>query len=285
MSAAEWQAEQFEQHRAHLRSVAYRMLGTSAEAEDAVQEAWLRVSRADTDAVENMRGWLTTVVSRICLDMLRTRRARREELTGDWLPGFDVAPDPSEEALTADAVGVALLIVLDTLAPAERLAFVLHDMFGMPFEEIAPIVERNPAATRQLASRARRRVRGARPQQPSESLAQQREVVTAFLKASREGDFDGLLAVLDPEVVLRANRNDVGVPGEYAYEGAEAVAARVVARGTRFAHLARPILVNGRPGLATVQAGRVLAVLGFTVQNDRVRELDLFVYPPQGSAQ
>jgi RNA polymerase sigma-70 factor (ECF subfamily) len=279
MDATEWQAQQFEEHRTHLRSVAYRILGTPSEAEDAVQETWLRVSRSDPDAIENMRGWLTTIVSRICLDMLRARRSRREELVGDWLPGFDVAPDPSEEAMTADAVGVALLIVLDQLSPPERLAFVLHDMFGMPFEEIAPIVERNPAATRQLASRARRRVRGARPPETSPALAQQREVVNAFLKASREGDFDGLLAVLDPDVVLRANRRDDGTLAPVEYAGSEVVATRVLERGSRFAHLARPILVNGNPGAAVVVGGRLLSVIGFEVENGRVRAMDLFVYP------
>jgi RNA polymerase sigma factor (sigma-70 family) len=279
MKAIDWQPEEFEQHRGHLRAVAYRMLGSPAEADDAVQETWLRVSRTDADMVQNMRGWLTTIISRICLDMLRARRARREELVGDWVPGFDVAADPSEEAMTADAVGVALLIVLDALAPAERLAFVLHDMFGMSFEEIAPIVDRNPAATRQLASRARRRVRGARPPAASENLAAQRQVVNAFLRASREGDFDGLVAVLDSDVVLRTNRDVTGAlrPSEYA--GRELVAARVIERGRRFAHLAQPILVSGRAGLAVVMKGRLLSVISFTVEGEKVRRLDLFVYP------
>ncbi len=284
MQASEWQAEQFEHHRDHLRAVAYRMLGSGAEADDAVQEAWLRVSRSDTDAVENMRGWLTTIVSRICLDMLRARRARREELMGDWVPGFEVAPDPSEEALTADAVGVALLIVLDTLSPPERLAFVLHDMFGMPFDEIAQIVERGPDATRQLASRARRRVRGARPPEATPSLARQREVVTAFLKASREGDFDGLVAVLDPDVVLRANRDATGAPRATQYAGRELVATRVLERGSRFARFAQPVIIDGRPGAAVVHNGRLLSLIRFVVKEGKVREMNLFVYPgPPGA--
>ena len=279
MQESEWQAEQFEAHRDHLSAVAYRMLGSDAEAEDAVQEAWLRVSRSDTDAVQNMRGWLTTIVSRICLDMLRARRARREELVGDWMPGFDVAPDPSEEALTADAVGVALLIVLDTLSPAERLAFVLHDMFGMPFDEIAPIVERGPEATRQLASRARRRVRGSHPPMRSESLARRREVVSAFLKASREGDFEGLVAVLDPEVVLRSNRDATGAPQPTRYQGRDLVATRVLQRGSRFARFAQPLIVGGEPGAAVVRNGRLLSLIRFTVEEGQVREMDLFIYP------
>src|SRR5947209_2362269 len=203
MNASEWQTEQFEQHRAHLRAVARRMLGSAAEADDAVQEAWLKLSRADVAQVENMRAWLTTVVGRICLDMLRSRQARREELADGWLPEPIVtdqrADDPEHEALLADSVGLALLVVLETLSPAERLAFVLHDMFGVPFEEIAPIVERSVPATRQLASRARRRVRGAPEPQP-QSLDQQRRVVEAFLEASRNGDFESLPAGLDLEV-------------------------------------------------------------------------------------
>jgi RNA polymerase sigma-70 factor (ECF subfamily) len=197
----------------------------------------------------------------------------------DWLPALDVAPDPSEEAMTADAVGVALLIVLDTLSPSERLAFVLHDMFGMPFDEIAPIVERNPAATRQLASRARRRVRGARPPEATESLAQQREVASAFLKAAREGDFDALVAVLDPEVVLHVNRRDDGTPEPVEYQGREQVASRVLARGARFAHLAQPILIDGEPGAAVMLRGKLLSLIGFKVVGGRVKEMHLFVNP------
>src|SRR5216117_3308061 len=195
--------DEFETHRQHLQAVAYRMLGSASEAEDAVQEAWLRLSRSDTAAVENMGGWLTTVVARVCLDMLRSRR---EHYVGSWLPEpvVTIENGPEDEAVLADSVGLALLVVLDTLTPAERLAFVLHDMFGMPFEEIAPIVDRSPAAARQLASRARRRVRGA--PDPDPDLARQRAVVDAFLAASRAGDFDALVAILDPDVVLRVDR-------------------------------------------------------------------------------
>src|SRR5437764_3214506 len=206
MDAKEWQAEEFERNRTHLRAVAQRMLGSAAEADDAVQEAWLRLNRAGTSEVENMRGWLTTVVSRICLDMLRSRQARREDLVEGWpdeplVSLFEDESNPEQEALMADSVGLAMLVVLDTLSPAGRLAFVLHDMFGVPFEEIAPIVQRNAAATRQLASRARRRVRGAEGR-PSDDLGRQRKVVEAFLQASRNGDFGALMSVLDPGVVV-----------------------------------------------------------------------------------
>ncbi len=283
MQSSEWQAEQFEASRGHLRAVAQRMLGSAAEAEDAVQEAWFRLNRSDTAQVENMRGWLTTVVSRICLDMLRARQARREELVERWpeettVTLFDDHNDPEQEALIADSVGLAMLVVLETLAPAERLAFVLHDMFGMPFEEIAPIVERNVAATRQLASRARRRVRGAEAPEPA-SLEQQRTVVEAFLKASREGDFEGLLALLDPDVVFRA---DAGVTGpEVAPElrGSREVASLVMERGSPVARFGRPALVNGRPGAVVVLQDRVFSLVAFTVQEGRVTEMDLLLDP------
>jgi RNA polymerase sigma-70 factor (ECF subfamily) len=279
MIGMEWQAEQFEQSRAHLHAVAYRMLGSSAEADDAVQEAWLRVSGADTSAVANMRGWLTTVVSRICLDMLRARKARREELTEDWLAVTIAAgDDPAEEALLADSVGLALLVVLETLSPAERLAFVLHDMFGVSFEEIAPVVDRSVGATRQLASRARRHVRGARGPQP-ESLAQQRAVVEAFLKASREGDFDALLRVLDPDVVFRADAGLSGPPVPAELRGARDVASIVLESGTPVARFARPAIVNGRAGAVVVLPDRVLSVVAFTIANGRVTEMDLVVDP------
>src|SRR5438270_8149055 len=206
MNASDWQAREFELSRSQLRAVAYRMLGSTAEADDAVQEAWIRFARTDTGAVENLHGWLTTVVSRVCLDMLRARVARREDELDAPSVTLEDASDPEQEALLADSVGIALLVVLETLSPPERLAFVLHDMFGMSFEEIAPIVERNPAATRQLASRARRRVRGVEPRATAESLAQQRKVVDAFLAASREGDFEALVAVLDPDVVFHSDR-------------------------------------------------------------------------------
>src|SRR5580704_16868927 len=215
MHSQEWQAEQFEQYRGHLRAVAQRMLGSSAEADDAVQEAWLRLNRSDAAEVENMRGWLTTVVSRICLDMLRTRRTRREESIGEWseVPVVELFrdSDPEQEALIADGVGLALQVVLDTLSPAERLALVLHDMFGVPFDEIGPIVGRSPVAARQLASRARRRVQGAPagPAGASAGPAREREIVSAFLAASRDGDFEALVRLLDPDVVPRADRYSV----------------------------------------------------------------------------
>jgi RNA polymerase sigma factor (sigma-70 family) len=282
MDPKEWQAEQFERDRTHLRAVARRMLGSTAEADDAVQEAWLRLNRADTSDVENLRAWLTTVVSRICLDMLRARHARREELVDGWLPEpiviADEDSDPEHEALMADSVGVALLVVLETLSPAERLAFVLHDMFGVPFEEIAPIVERNVAATRQLASRARRRVRGARDPQPH-NLAQQRKVVKAFLEASRNGDFKALLAVLDPNVVFRADAGTTGPPVPSEVRGSDLVAKLVLARGTPFAHLGRPAVVNGRAGAVVVLPDRVRSVVAFTIVGDRVTEMDLLVDP------
>lgn len=282
MDAKQWQADQFEHNRAYLRAVARRMLGSATEADDAVQEAWLRVTRADISELENIRGWLTTVVSRICLDMLRARQARREELFGGWLPEPIVTPlgesGPEQEALMAESVGLALLVVLETLSPAERLAFVLHDMFGMPFEEIAPIVERNVTATRQLASRARRRVRGAREPQPQD-LVQQREVIDAFLAASRNGDFGALMEVLDPDVVFHADAGSTGprVPTEVT--GSDQVARLVLARGTPMAPFGRPAIVNGRPGAVVVLQGRAVSVVAFTIADGRVTELDLLLDP------
>ncbi len=280
MTERDWLAEQFEQHRPHLRRVAYRMLGTLDESEDAVQEAWLRLSRVDGSSIENLGGWLTTVVGRVCLDILRARRARREDSADAWLPdpivSVDEETDPEQEALLADSVGLALLVVLETLTPAERLAFVLHDMFGVPFDEIAPIVDRSSEATRQLASRARRRVRGARPL-PEANVVEQRMVVDAFLAAAREGDFEGLIAVLDPDVVLRTDRAQPrGAPGEVY--GAETVARRAF----RFAHLAplaQPALVNGVPGLVVAPQGRLFAVLAFTVVGGRIAEIDIVADP------
>ncbi|HJZ62080.1 MAG TPA: RNA polymerase sigma factor SigJ [Miltoncostaeaceae bacterium] len=284
MDAKELQAEEFERHRPQLRAVAYRMLGSLTEADDAVQEAWLRLNRADGDAVANMGAWLTTVVARISLDMLRARRARREESMGDWLPEPIVAvepdDDPEEEALIADSVGLALLVVLETLTPAERLAFVLHDMFAVPFDEIAAIVDRSPAAARQLASRARRRVRGAAPP-PDADLREQRRVVDAFLAAARDGDFDALVAVLDPDVVFRAHRGGLA-PEARAGEvvrGGEAVARRVLERGVRFAPFARPALVNGAAG-AVVPLGRgLMAVIGFSVAGGHIQAIDFILDP------
>jgi RNA polymerase sigma factor (sigma-70 family) len=284
MDSQQWQTEQFEQNRGHLRAVAQRMLGSTGEADDAVQEAWLRLSRSDTAEVDNMRGWLTTVVSRICLDMLRTRQTRHEDLVDEWsgqpvVALFeDRAGDPEHEALLADSVGVALMVVLDTLAPAERLAFVLHDMFGVPFDEIGPIIDRNAGAARQLASRARRRVRGAHAPDAA-TLGQQRKVVDAFLAASREGDFEALLGVLDPDVVFRAEAGLTGplVPGSVS--GARDVATVVLERGAPFAHLGRPAIVNGKPGAIVSLPDRVVSLVAFTIVGDRVTEMDLLVDP------
>jgi RNA polymerase sigma factor (sigma-70 family) len=277
----EWQTEQFERHRPHLQAVAYRMLGSVSEAEDAIQEAWLRLSRSDTETVTNLGGWLTTVVGRVCLDMLRSRRSRREDYVGSWLPepivSLDEETDPEREAILADSVGLALLVVLETLAPAERLAFVLHDMFGMPFEEIAPIVDRTPDATRQLASRARRRVRGATPE-PEPDVDQQRKVVDAFLAASRSGDFDALVAVLDPDVVFRTDGGGVPPRARPPVVGAEAVARHVLQRAT-LAHYARPALVNGAAGLVVAPRGRPISVVGFTVSRGRIIAIDIVADP------
>jgi RNA polymerase sigma factor (sigma-70 family) len=282
VSGGERQAREFEEHRAHLEAVAYRMLGSLSEAEDAVQESWFRLNRSETSEVENMRGWLTTVVARVCLDLLRARRARREDFVGSELPEPIVtlpANGPEDETLLADSVGLALLVVLDTLTPAERLAFVLHDMFGMPFEEIAPIVERSPAATRQLASRARRHVRGAAPVADPD-LKRQREVVDAFLAAARNGDFEALVEVLDPDVVFRADRGRIVVAGARPVTtGAAAVAEQVLARAPRFARFARPAIVNGNAGLIVIPRDRPIAVLGFAIAHDRIVEIDLVADP------
>jgi RNA polymerase sigma factor (sigma-70 family) len=276
MDEADWLAERFEEQRAHLRAVAYRMLGSQSEADDAVQNSWLRLSGADTSAVENLAGWLTTVVARECLKMLRSRRGRREEPLADAVtepPGSEHdADDPEGAVLLADAVGPALMVVLDTLAPAERLVFVLHDIFALPFDDIAPILERSPVATRQLASRARRRVQGATPSRQVD-LARQRRVVDAFLAALREGDFDALVTVLDPEVVLRDD--SAGLPGGAAtMRGAHAVGAYALkfSRGARFV---RPALVDGTPGLAIRLPGRLIGALGFTVDGDTITTIDM----------
>jgi RNA polymerase sigma factor (sigma-70 family) len=280
MNAEPWQTDQFEASRTHLQAVAYRMLGSAADAEDAVQEAWLRFSRSDVEGVANLRGWLTTVVSRICLDMLRARTARREQPVDDiWEQAPIVAPaavpaDPETEMLLADSVGLAMLVVLETLTPPERLAFVLHDMFGMPFEEIAPIVGREVPATRQLASRARRRIQGADAESRAEEITAQRRVVDAFLAASRGGDFEALVAVLDPDVDFHADR--AGVENAPLHvRGARGVAAAVLERGSPFAQFARPAIVDGRAGLVVVAGERVLAVLSMTVAGERVTALDL----------
>jgi RNA polymerase sigma-70 factor, ECF subfamily len=276
MDEADWLAARFEEQRAHLRAVAYRMLGSQAEADDAVQNSWLRLSGADTSEVENLAGWLTTVVARECLKMLRSRRGRREEPLADAVtepPGSEHDVDGPEAAvLLADAVGPALMVVLDTLAPAERLAFVLHDIFAVPFDDIAPVLKRSPVATRQLASRARRRVQGATPPRQV-NVARQRRVVDAFLAALREGNFDALVTVLDPEIVLRDD--SAGLPGGAAtMRGAHAVGAYALkfSRGARFV---RPALVDGTPGLAIRLPGRLIGALGFTVDGDTITAIDM----------
>ena len=267
---------QFEQHRQHLNRVAYRMLGSATEAEDAVQEAWLRLNRTDTTEVANLGGWLTTVVARVCLDQLRARRARREEFSDEWLePIVSVEDSPEEQVLLADAVGVALLVVLDTLTPAERLAFVLHDMFAVPFSEIAEILERTPEAARQLASRARRLVRGAAPRSDA-TLPRQRELVAAFVAASQRGDFEALVALLDPDVVFRV-RGRRARPA--TVHGAADVARTVLARGAPLAHLARPALVNGTAGVIVGPIERPISVVAFTIRNDRIASVDVIAAP------
>ena len=280
MTRSDWQTEEFERHRRHLQAVAYRMLGSASEAEDAVQEAWFRLARADTDEVANLGGWLTTVVARVCLDLLRARRARQEDYVGSWLPEpvVGVENGPEDEAVLADSVGLALLVVLDTLTPAERLAFVLHDMFGMPFDEIAPIVDRSEAATRQLASRARRRVRGATPASDPD-LREQRRVIDAFLAASRAGDFEALLEVLDPEVVFRLDAGGVAPRARPPVEGAEAVAAQILERGMPFAPYARPAIVNGNAGVIVIPREKPVAVVGFAVVQGRIAEIDVIADP------
>ena len=272
MEAHEALAERFEANRAHLRAVAYRMLGSISEADDAVQEAWLRLSRSDSAGVENLSAWLTTVVARVCLDMLRSRKSRREEQLGVHLS--DPIAHPEHEALLADSVGIALLVVLETLAPAERLAFVLHDMFAMPFDEIAPIVQRSPAAARQLASRARRRVQGATPAGDAD-LTVRREIVDAFLAASRGGDFDALLALLDPDVVVHADEATVRAGAEKEVRGAAAV-ARTFAGRARVAKLA---LVDGAPGAVWAPGGRPRVVFGFAISRGKIVRIDLIADP------
>src|SRR5215212_8008120 len=276
MDENEWLAARFEDHRAHLRAVAYRMLGSLTEADDAVQDTWLRLSRAGAGGVENLGGWLTTVVARVCLNMLRSRASRREEALGVHLPDPVVspasAPQPDEEAVLADSVGLALLVVLDTLAPAERLAFVLHDMFQLPFEEIAPMVGRSPTAARQLASRARRRVKGAELPAPDPDLARQREVVDAFFRAARGGDFDALVALLDPDVVLRADFGGRRPAAPKITRGAAGVAKQAVIGALPHAEL-HPALVNGAAGVVITVRGRPFAILGFTVTNGKIIEI------------
>jgi RNA polymerase sigma factor (sigma-70 family) len=282
MNEQDWLAERFEEHRPHLRAVAYRLLGSPNEVDDALQGAWLRLSRADTSGVDNLGGWLTTLVARECLDLLRARSSRREQPLGVNLPDRlgrrAGGPDPEQEALLAEGVGLALLVVLDTLAPAERLAFVLHDMFAVPYGDIAAIVGRSPAAARQLASRARRRVQGAAAP-PGADLARERAVVDAFFAAARDGDFKGLLAVLDPDVVVRADRAaaPAGVPVEV--RGAAAAAEQALLFGRRRAEFARPALVDGAPGAVIAPHGRLFAVLRFTVTRGTIARIEVIADP------
>jgi RNA polymerase sigma factor (sigma-70 family) len=270
-------ARQFEQHRGHLRAVAYRMLGSLTEAEDAVQEAWLRLSRSDVSDVGNLAGWLTTVVSRVCLDTLRSRKSRREDFVPDPIVTRDSGPGPEELAVEADAIGLAMLVVLETLAPAERLAFVLHDMFGVSFDEIASIVDKTPAATRQLASRARRRVQG-KPVSDGDP-GRQREIVEAFLAASRGGDFEALLALLDPDVVLRADAGDA--TAEFAGPAVSKLvlgARAVVEQALMFSRMApynEVALINGMPGVMTVVNGRLMGVMDVVVIDGKITEINI----------
>jgi RNA polymerase sigma factor (sigma-70 family) len=277
----DWLAERFEEHRTHLRAVAYRMLGSVSEADDAVQEAWLRLSRSDARGIENLGGWLTTVVGRVCLNMLRSRRTRREEPLDVHVPEPIVSRqdglDPEHEALLADSVGLALLVVLETLVPAERLAFVMHDMFAVPFDEIAPMVGRSPEATRQLASRARRRVQGEAPA-PDPDLTRQREVVDAFFAAARDGDFEALVAVLDPDVVLRADGGAGRPRATFVVRGARAVAERASGYA-RLAPFVRPALINGAAGAVVTPKGRPFSVMAFTVRGGKIVAIDALADP------
>ena len=281
MDEREFLAQEFEQHRTRLRAVAYRMLGSLSEADDAVQETWLRLSRVDSDEIENLGGWLTTVVARVSLNTLRSRRARREDPLDVRMPEpmIDRADgtDPEHEALLADSVGLALLVVLETLNPAERLAFVLHDMFAVPFEEIAPIVDRSPAAARQLASRARRRVQGENAI-PDADLDTQREVVDAFIAAAREGKFEALLEVLDPDVVRRADHGAVAMGASSLVRGAANVARQALAF-SRLDIEVRPALVNGAAGTVTLRDGRPFAIAAFTIRSRRIVEMDVIADP------
>jgi RNA polymerase sigma factor (sigma-70 family) len=282
MDERSWLTERFEQDRPHLRAVAYRMLGSLSDADDAVQEAWQRLDRADTGAVENLTAWLTTVVARVCLNMLRSRETRREEPLDVRLPDPVVSPesgmDPEQEAVLADSVGLALQVVLDTLTPAERLAFVLHDMFAVPFEEIAPMLDRSPVAARQLASRARRRVQGEAPV-PDRDLARQREVVDAFFAAARDGDFARLLAVLHPDVVLRADGGTSRTRPTVVLHGARAVAGQA-SNAQKLSRFVQPALVNGAAGAVVTVHGQPFSVMAFTVADGLVVAIDI-LYDPE----
>jgi RNA polymerase sigma-70 factor (ECF subfamily) len=280
MGENDWLAERFEEQRTHLQAVAYRMLGSQAEADDAVQDTWIRASGAGTNEVENLGGWLTTIVARVCLNMLRSRNVRREESLEVHLPDPVISPveelGPESEALLADSVGLALLVVLDSLVPAERLAFVLHDMFELPFDEIAPMVGRSPTAARQLASRARRRVRGA--EIPDSDIARQRTVVDAFFLAARSGDFDALVALLHPDVILRVDSGPSRPAASTIVRGAAAV-ARQARLGANPAAVLHPALINGAAGVVITLDGRPHGVMAFTVVNDQVVELDIIADP------
>src|SRR5215470_3802219 len=282
MTESDWLAEGFEKNRTRLRAVAYRMLGSLAEADDAVQEAWLRLSRSDASGVDNLGAWLTTIVARVCLNVLRSRRTRREEPIGAHVPDPVISradgTNPEDEALLAESVGLALQVVLETLAPDERLAFVLHDMFDLPFDEIAPMVGRSPAAARQLASRARRRVRGAEVQALDTDIARQREVVDAFFAAAHNGDLDALVAVLDPDVVLRSDGGTVHPEASVVLHGAAAVAGRTVMIAQPSA-LKRPVLVNGAAGVVVTLGRQPVAVIGFTVSRGKIVEIDAILDP------
>src|SRR5215469_16586052 len=285
MEESDWLATRFEEHRAHLRAVAYRMLGSLADADDAVQDTWLRLSRAGTDDVENLGGWLTTIVARVSLNMLRSRRTRREEPLETRLPDPVVSPDegpqPEDEALLADSVGLALQVVLDTLPPAGRLAFVLHDMFDPPFEEIAPAVGRTPTAARQLSSRARRRVRGVDARAPDRDISRQRAVVDAFFLAARDGDFDALVAVLDPVVVVRIDGGKRLAATSMTITGAPAVARQALKGLTSVMHVAElhPALVNGAAGVVVTVRGRPVTVMGFTITEGKIVAIDSLADP------
>jgi RNA polymerase sigma-70 factor (ECF subfamily) len=280
MEEREWLTERFQQHRSHLRAVAYRMLGSVSEADDAVQEAWLRLRDRDPESVENMQAWLTTVVGRVCLNMLRSRRARPEELSDVHVPDPVVtlgdSGDPEQEVLVADSVGLALLVVLDALSPAERLAFVLHDVFGVPFADIAIVLDRSEAAAQQLASRARRRVRGS--PEPDPDPARQGKVVEAFFAASRDGNFDALLAVLHPDVELRIDGGALRKEASLVLRGADAVAAYAATYSKLFPFV-RPVLVNGAAGAVVAPGGRLFSVMAFTVTNGKIIQIDALVDP------
>lgn len=280
MSELSWLTDEFERHRTQLRAVAYRMLGSVTEADDALQDAWIRVNRTGSDDIDNIGGWLTTIVGRVCIDMLRSRQARRESLVGTWLPEPVVTIDdglgPEQAALLADSVGMAMLVVLESLEPSERVALVLHDTFAVPYDEIAPIVGRSSAATRQLASRARRRIRGTSTV-PDPDLGRQREMVAAFLAAARAGDFESLLGLLDPEVVFRVDSGPGKQLAPPLLTGATDVARQAAATGPRFATLCEPCLVNGAAGIIARTSHGVIAVVGMTVIDARIVEIDLML--------